>query len=87
MIAETLIATVGAVAIVGTWLGLRFAEREMGIEQKTTSKEQQKAPLEAEEYMTHGYRANMRALLAVRPHHLPDDVRERAQAWLDRKPS
>lgn len=87
MIAEVLIATVGAVTIVGTWLGLRFAEREMGIASMVTSAEQKKALGEVEEYMVHGYRANLRGLLAVRPHHLPDDVRERAQAWLNGRPS
>jgi hypothetical protein len=49
MIAEVLIATVGAVAIVGTWLGMRFAEREMGIAVAPTTAEQRKAVEEAEE--------------------------------------
>lgn len=87
MIVETLIATVGAVALVGTWLGLRFAEREMGIAAAPTSAERQKAVDDVEGFIRYENRAGLQALLATRPHHLPDDVRERAQAWLDRRPS
>jgi hypothetical protein len=87
MIVETLIATVGAIVIVGTVAGLRFAEREMGIAPNPTSSEQREALQDVERWMRLGCRSELRALLAVRPHHLPDDVRERAQAWLDGRPS
>lgn len=87
MIVETLIATVGAVTIVGTWLGLRFAEREMGIAPAATGDEQREAVQDAERYIRYDHPGDLRALLVTRPHHLLDDVRTRAQAWLDGRTS
>lgn len=83
MIIEVAIATVGAVTIVGTWLGLRFAEREMGCAPNATEEETAYAMRDVEHCMKTNQRDSMRALLSVRPHHLPAEVRERAQAWLD----
>lgn len=85
MIVETLIASVAAVTIAGTWLGLRFAgralEREAEPADGVDSAERAEALGTVERCMRFNQRAEVRAMLAVRPHVLPPDVRERAAAW------
>lgn len=85
MIIAITIVTVGALVTVCTVASLRFAEREMGIAPKASGDEQEKALEDVERSIRYKMRDDLRAILATRPHHLPDDVRERAQSWLDEK--
>lgn len=85
MIAETLIASVAAITIVGTWLGLRFAEKTLTPEEARDKKRE--AAMETVRrgitYDTGENRDRVKALLVTEPESLPDDVRARVCAWLD----
>lgn len=86
MIIETLIASVAAVTVTGTWLGLRFAARTIEREAEggappVDAAERARALADVERCMQFGGRAEVRAMLACRPHVLPPDVRARAAEW------
>ena len=88
MIIETIVASVAAITIAGTWLGLRFAERAEERESDdgppVDAAERKRALATVERCMgwdSDSGRAEVRALLACRPHVLPPDVRARAERW------
>jgi len=87
MIIETLIASIAAVVVAGTWFGTRFAARvieQEAPEPHVDTAEQKRALADVErcmKYDSESGRAEVRAMLACRPHALPPDVRARAAAW------
>ena len=85
MIIEAIVASVAAITIAGTWLGLRFAERAEERESEdgppVDAAERKRALAEVERCMQYGNRSDVRAMLACRPHVLPPDVRARAERW------
>mgnify|MGYP006921310797 CR=1 FL=1 len=85
MIAETIIASVALLLIAIVWMALRFAERVLGVRRQIepSSDERRQALEWTERCIAGGDQASLRALLIARPHHLPDDARARALAWLD----
>lgn len=80
MIVETLIASVTAITVAGTWLGLRFAERVLR-PSRHDAKERADALADVERWIRHGQRAEVRALLLCRPYVLDPYVRRRVAAW------
>lgn len=88
MIVEAIVASVAAVTIAGTWLGLRFAERM--IEHETPAlpalpvdeKERREALVDLERHMGNGSTRDVKAILACRSSALSSDVRERAKRWV-----
>ncbi len=82
MIVETLIASVTAITVAGTWLGLRFAERELHPEDGADKRRAAALDLVRRVIAGDVSEAKLRALLVAAPEDLPDDVRARATSWL-----
>lgn len=85
MIAETIIASVTAITIVGTWLGLRFAEKTLSPEEARNKKRESAIELVRSAVAADNavWRDRVKALLITEPESLPDAVRARAIKWLN----
>lgn len=87
MIVEAIIGSVTAITIVGTWLGLRFAEKTLSPEEVRDKKRDAAIELARRsiDENSAAARDRVRALLITEPESLPDDVRDRVCEWLGHK--
>lgn len=86
MIAEVLIASIAAVTIAGTWLGLRFVDQQPSADNREVrALRLVRAAVQSGSPFSEEGRA-LSALLMTDPEALPSAVRERAAAWLSGRP-
>ena len=82
MIIETIIASVAAITVFGTWLGLDFAKRELHPEEPINKRRAAAIEIMRKAVARETGEGPLRALLATSPEDLPDDLRERAVSFI-----